>query len=194
MIVHFILMAILLILSIVSAVLIFAGVGFNYGALQSSNKLSIILFGVFNVVNAVALCFGIIYLLKGYTKKAAFFYKASLFSRIVATALCVVMMSFNFNVKGITLALIISIVVLLVLKGVIIAYMTFKKNLGKENTWKLFHVLVIVDVALGVMFLFNQSVMILHVIVNIASRLALDGAIGLAVRGKYKDKDERGTV
>lgn len=193
-IIHLVLMIILLILSLISAVMLFAGVGFNFGMLQTNNKLSVILFGIFNVVNAAALCFGIVYSLKGYTKKAAFFYKASLFTRVIATAICFVMMTFNFNVSGITIALIISIMVLLALKGVIMAYMTFKKNLGKENTWKLFHVLVVIDVVLGVLFIFNRGVMLLHTLVNIFSRLALDCTIGLAVRGKYEDKDERGTV
>ena len=73
------------------------------------------------------------------------------------------------------------------------AYMTFKKDIGKKNTWILFHVLVVLDVGLGVLFLFNQKMMLIHTIVNICARLALDGAVGLSVRGKYKDKESRGT-
>ena len=193
MIVHFFLMLALFMLSVVSAVLLFSGVGFDFGALNSGNQVSVILFGVFNLVNALALCFGIVYLLRGYSKKAAPFYKASLLTRVAATVICLVMMTFNFNAQGAALALVISIIVLLAAKGVIMAYMTFKKDIGKKNTWILFHVLVVLDVGLGVLFLFNQKMMMIHTIVNICARLALDGAVGLSVRGKYKDKESRGT-
>ena len=193
MLVHFVLMAILLILSIVSAVMLIAGVGFKFGALQAGDKASIILFGIFNAINAVALCFNIVYLLRGYTKQAAFYYKAALFTRIVATAVCIAMMAFNFQVQTAKTALVVAIIVLLAAKAAVMAYMTFKKNIGKKNTWILFHVLTAVDVAIGILFLFSQDVNLMHTIINFASRIALDGSIGLSVRGKYKDKDSRGT-
>ena len=192
MVVHFILMLVLLLLSVASAVMLIAGVGFDFGALKTDSHVSVTLFGVFNLVNALALCFGIVYLLKGYTKKAAPLYKASLLTRVAATVICIVMMTFNFSAQGAAQALVIAIIVLLAGKGAVMAYMTFKKDIGKKNTWILFHVLVILDVGLGVLFLFNQSGLLVHTIVNICARLALDGAIGLSVRGKYKDKEKRG--
>ena len=129
MVVHFILMLVLLLLSVASAVMLIAGVGFDFGALKTDSHVSVTLFGVFNLVNALALCFGIVYLLKGYTKKAAPLYKASLLTRVAATVICIVMMTFNFSAQGAAQALVIAIIVLLAGKGAVMAYMTFKKHM-----------------------------------------------------------------
>lgn len=66
MIVHLVLMALLLILSIFSAVKLFGSIDQT----PEAQKLPMLLYAVFNIVNVIALCIGIVYLLNGYTKKS----------------------------------------------------------------------------------------------------------------------------
>ena len=133
-----------------------------------------------SLINILSLVCGIVYLLKGYSKDAAIFYKAF----IVLAALYTSSTVLTSLTSGVYYK-----AVLHVIKVIIMLILVFGKNLGKRNTWILFSAIVLADVAVLLTSLHNPAG-----IISQASQLLMDGTIGLAIRGKYADKDARGTV
>ena len=182
--VHTILMALLGIMSIASAVIVFTGnipEGFEAG--KETFKTTAALYGAAHVVNAVALACGITYTMKGSGKAAAKWYKAlvllvalSITLRLIGT---LIYPGFNVN----ACLMIVSIIILLIL--------CFVKDLGDQKTWILFHVLLAVEIALAIITFDKREVM--SSIAGNLSRLMLVGTIGLAIREKYQDKARRKT-
>ena len=132
------------------------------------------------VTTAWALAWAFLYLLKGYTKSAASYYKlflAFLLLQFVANFIMPI-------VRGDILEIVLhaaSILVLLIL--------AFKKDLGGKNSQILFVVLAALQIVITVLAILNrQSGMI---VTNIA-RLLLIGTLGLMLEGKYADKRARG--
>lgn len=79
----------------------------------------------------------------------------------------------------------------LVVKTIALLVLVFVKDLGKRNTWIVFCILIFVDLVGGLSYL-GDAVVAQRLIATL-SRLTMDGSIGLAIRGKYADKDARGT-
>jgi hypothetical protein len=182
---HLILMLLVLIFSVFNVIKVFSYLGAG-----PANIAPIIIYGVCSVFSAAAMCTGILYLWNEYGKKAAILYKSFLYLNVAATVLTLVV---NILVDGQT-ALKIPAIVILGVKAVILLVMTFKKDLGKKNTWTLFLALLILDVAgVVLMFIGMGANLIIHEIHGAAARLISAGTIGLAIRGKYADKDRRGT-
>ena len=183
MIVHMVLMALLVILSIFSAVKLFGIIDQT----PEAQKLPMLLYAIFNIVNVIALCFGIVYLLNGYTKKAAGYYKTFLLLIVVANIIGIAVMLLSDNSVNKVLSLSV-----LVVKTIALLVLVFVKDLGKRNTWIVFCILLFVDLLGGFSYL-GDAVVAQRLIATL-SRLTMDGSIGLAIRGKYKDKDARGTT
>ena len=64
----------------------------------------------------------------------------------------------------------------------------------KRNTWILFGALVVLTLVYGILFLpryFNYRFLV--ILTTVFSKLVLIGTIAFAIRGKYADKDARGT-
>ncbi|MBR4256539.1 MAG: hypothetical protein IKQ18_05190 [Clostridia bacterium] len=185
MIAHLVLMLLVLIFSVFNMIKVFSYLGAG-----PANAAPTIIYGVCSVFNAAAMCAGILYLWNEYGKKAAILYKSFLYLNVVVTVLMLVV---NILVDGQT-ALKIPAIVILGVKAVILLVMTFKKDLGKKNTWTLFLALLILDVAgVVLMFIGMDANLIIHEIHGAAARLINAGTIALAIRGKYADKDRRGT-
>ena len=186
MIAHLILMLIVLIFSVFNVVKVFS----NLRA-DTANTTAIIVYGVCSVFSAVAMCVGILYLWNEYGKKAAVLYKSFLYLNVAATVLMIVVNILYADQMSVR----IPAIAVFVVKTVILLVMTFKKDLGKKNTWTLFYALLILDVAGVVITFIGIDVnLLVHKIHGAASRLINAGTIALAIRGKYKDKDSSGTV
>ena len=134
-------------------------------------------------VNIAALCCGIFYLMQGYSKNDAHFYKT--FLALMAVC-CAINVYTDFVISGFGLG-----VILLIVKVVALGALALWKDLGKRNSMILLAVLIVID--LIVFFTsFEQSVMTYKLTATL-SKLVADGTVGLAIRGKYYDKDARGT-
>lgn len=151
------------------------------------------IFAIWNFVNALALICGIIYLRRGYTKAAANYYKAFILLLMLASVVLAVLNYINQGLGSGTIMMLIKIIILAVL--------TFGRDLGKTKTWLLFTVLVILDILFGIVsYMYPGSVeMTANDLTGIRlavlfSRLIMDLTIAFAIRGKYEDKDARGTV
>ena len=182
-IVHFALIALLMAFSVYSAIRMFSGAA-------EANRTMMILYGIVNVINICALCASAVYLWNSYGKQAANWYKAFLYLNVVVTLLLLVVDIFYIPVNFV----LISSIILLAVKAAALLVLVFKKDLGKKNTWIVFYVLLGLDVVLIVLTFINVTrdslVFMIH---GSASRLINDLTIALAIRGKYADKEKRGS-
>ena len=86
------------------------------------------------------------------------------------------------------------ICVLTAVKGIDLLIMTFGKDLGKQNTWTLFYVILSIDIIALVLAVINMiNVGFDFSFTGYVTALIADGTIGLAVMGKYKNKESRGS-
>ena len=187
MVCHLLLMAALLLFSIFAAVMMIGGIG---DAFTDQHRINVVMNGIWHFMLAVSLVLGIIYIFNKYSKSAAKFYKAFLFSQFVRSIFLICINIFLYNLNFWTILSI----VLLVIQAAILIILVFKKDLGKEKTWILFWILLGTD-------FFNALIMSISVplsvlfyrITGALSTLVLDGTIALAIKGKYDDKESRGT-
>lgn len=186
-IVHLVLMLLLLLFSGAAAVMMIGGFGIRTAGVD---RLQLLLRGVFSLFNLAGLLLGVIYLLNEYGKRAAGYYKAFLAMLTVETAFLIVL-EFLFHTPGIWFYVTLT---LLELKIVVLLLLTFGKDLGKQRSWLLFGVLMALDLAgVALTFVGAGSALLTYRIADALSRLILSGTVGLAIRGKYADKDSRGT-
>lgn len=136
------------------------------------------------------LIMGSLHLLKSYSKQAAVYFKAFLLLHVFVCALTV-FVDLYFSAIN---AFLVFVTIRNVCKAILLLILTFWKNLGKQKTWVLFFILLALDVAALVSALvhmanngFDFSIM------GYITALIADGTIGLAIRGKYRDKAARGS-
>ena len=184
-IVHLILMAALVLFNGFAVFMYFSGNGL-YGV----SKLEMLLRGFFSIFTIIALIIGILYVLNAYGKKAANYYKAFLLVQAFETLLLFFFLVFNEQA-------VLSVLLLIATAGkiLILLVLALWKDLGKKKTVILFLVLVGLEIAASVLLFFYHPSpsLIPYKIIGVISRLVMLGAVGLAIRGKYKDKESRGT-
>lgn len=173
--IHLILMVALAILNVIVLISYFTGAA-------APNTLDVLL----HISTILALASGMIYLSKGYSKSAAIYYKVFMLLTAVSSILLstAFITGLGFNVGSALLFVEIAILLLL----------TFAKDLGKRNTWILFGALVALTLVYGILYLpkyFNYQFLV--ILTTLLSKLILIGTIAFAIRGKYADKDARGT-
>ena len=141
-------------------------------------------YGIVLILNFLSLLCGFIYIQKGYSKQAANYYKAFIAFTVAANIASLIagVMYQGFDLGTVTK--IIKIALLLVL--------AFGKDLGEKKTWTIFGIAVVADLAYDLFFKLTQEG-VLPAILLALTRLLCMGTIGLAIRGKYEDKKERGT-
>ena len=150
-----------------------------------------------NITNTVLMAFilsmlacGVVYLLKGYNKQAAPYYKAFLLLHVGVCALTIIVDLCFYKVTP----LLICICVLTALKGIDLLILTFGKDLGKQKTWTLFYVILSIDIIALILAVINMiNVGFDFSFTGYVTGLIADGTIGLAVMGKYKNKESRGS-
>lgn len=186
-IVHLIIMMILSVGTIGAAVHFFVDFMKTDGMARFSNLSNIVLMATIFAM----LVTGILYLLKHYSKQAAGFYKAFLIIHIAVCALTIFVDLSFYTVNAFMAA----ISVLNGCKIVVLALLAFWKNLGRDRTWTLFYILLALDAVKLVLAAANMAgIGFDFSFTGYVTALIADGTIGLAVKGKYQDKDARGTV
>ncbi len=132
---------------------------------------------------------GALYLLKGYTKQAAGYYKAFLILHIAVCALTIYIDLSFYKVN----AMMIAISIVNACKAVILLILAFGKDLGKRRTWNLFYMLLALDIVKLILACVNMAgIGFDFSFMGYVTALIADGTIGLAIKGKYEDKHARG--
>ena len=139
---------------------------------------------------ALILCF--VYCWNHYSKQAAGYYKGFLCLSACASVLTVFAVSsvdaLNMNLAS---APVIAVAIMVV-KAVLLLVLGFWKDLGEKNTWIVFYIILVLVMIFGFLFADVSSVRFYRIGQTIA-RLAVDGTIGLSIRGKFEDKKARGS-
>ena len=199
---HLIMMAVLMVGSLVVAFILFTGATSVIEAGYETWKSSDIFGACVHATRALALCFGILYLVKSYRKNAAAFYKAFMLLLAVSnvfgtitliTTLITMQGNPAADVSVASNAQFILNFIHQIVKIALLLVLTFAQNLGKRNTWIVFYVLLAVDVIFNI-FMISPDGYVMISATSSLSKLFMDGTIGLAIKGKYDDKDARGTV
>ena len=157
----------------------------NKGVLDYNMRNAIYGAYAYSLCDMFAFICGYLYAKSDYSKQGAKWYKAF----IGLTAL-----STLFHLHSLTHASGFGIPVYLLMASIVILLvLTFAPNLGKKNTWILFAVLFAIDL------IYTPLVQIDNIdtttaVISVLTRLVADGTIGLAIMGKYRDKDARGTI
>lgn len=188
--IHMILMIALVFFHLASTVVNIGVIGFSAEEINNTGRTVIRLRGFFNIANIAALVFGILYVWNQYSKNAARYYKAFLLLHIIQTLLLIVLNSASGTSLDYYSA---GALALLGLKVLFLMIVLFWRDFGESNTWKLFFILLVFDVAGSVLTIVSSTGSLAFRIGSSVSRLVLDGTIALAINGKYADKARRGT-
>ena len=136
------------------------------------------------------LIMGAIYIIKDYSKQAAVFYKAFLFLHVGVCVLSIIVNLFFYAVTP----LIIVICILYAFKAADLLILVFWKDLGKKRTWILFYVILGLDIAALIFAVINMlNIGFDFSFTGYVTALIADGTIGLSVKGKYENKEARGS-
>ena len=136
------------------------------------------------------LIMGAIYIIKDYSKQAAFFYKAFLFLHVGVCILSIIVNLFFYTVTP----LMVVICILYAIKAADLLLLVFGKDLGSKKTWILFYVILGLDVASLILSVMNMvNVGFDFSFTGYVTALIADGTIGLSVKGKYENKEARGS-
>ena len=189
--VHLGLMVVLLLFSFVGALVMFIGAGFNLDAYPAGTGTLVRLYGLVNLINALALGCGIVYLANGYAKRVAVYYKFFLLLVLVSSLLHIYLPGCASNI-GSGRALFPLCQVIMALKVAVLALLVFAPDLGEQRTRILFFILVALDI-LYVLCVGDTDAFRAYRVISIMSKVAFDMTILLAILGKYADKDRRGT-
>ena len=168
-------------------------VNFIIGAVSSETSAAVFS----NITNIVLmavilsmLIMGAIYIIKGYSKQAAVFYKAFMFLHVGVCALSIIVNLFFYTVTPIMIV----ICILYAIKAIDLLILVFWKDLGNKKTWILFYVILGLDIASLILAIINMlNVGFDFSFTGYVTALIADGTIGLSVKGKYENKEARGS-
>lgn len=180
-------MVILMFCSSFSTVMFFTR---NEAAVAGKGEMEVILNGCSTMVVVLMLITGILYLVHGYKKNAAVYYLAFILLLVLVNVL-VVLIDVLYTQKT---PLIIIKCILYSAKSIVLLIMAFGKNLGKKMTWTLLYVVVALDIAgMIVMLIYMFQNGFDFALMGVVAAIVADVTIGLAIRGKYEDKESRGS-
>ena len=184
---HLALMVILMFGSSFATVMFFTR---NEAAVAGKGEMEAILNGCSTMVVVLMLITGILYLVHGYKKNAAVYYLAFILL-LVLVNLFVVLIDVLYTQKT---PLIIIKCILYSAKIIVLLIMAFGKNLGKKMTWTLLYVVVALDIAgMIVMLIYMFQTGFDFALIGVFAAIVADVTMGLAIRGKYQDKESRGS-
>ncbi len=184
---HLALMVILMFGSSFSTVMFFTR---NEAAVAGKGEMEVILNGCSTMVVVLMLITGILYLVHGYKKNAAVYYLAFILLLGLVNVL-VVLIDVLYTQKT---PLIIIKCILYSAKIIVLLIMALGKNLGKKMTWTLLYVVVALDIAgMIVMLIYMFQNGFDFAMIGVVAAIVADVTIGLAIRGKYEDKESRGS-
>ena len=184
---HLALMVILMFGSSFSTVMFFTR---NEAAVAGKGEMEVILNGCSTMVVVLMLITGILYLVHGYKKNAAVYYLAFILLLVLVNVLVVLIDVLYTQMTP----LIIIKCILYSAKIIVLLIMAFGKNLGKKMTWTLLYVVVALDIAgMIVMLIYMFQNGFDFAMIGVVAAIVADVTIGLAIRGKYEDKESRGS-
>ena len=187
--IHFCLMALVILFSIVSAVLVFRGL-FNRTVVLAEEERTVVWFYLFlNIFVALATASAMVYFFHGSAKFAAIHYKVFMLL-LMGACFCEVLM----NVRDLRLTGDLAIwgeLSFTLVKVVILFVMGVGLDHGKGDTHILFIILLLADIAL--VFMNPVTDTSAFGIMGILSRFFTDAIIFFTIRNKYLDKSARGT-
>lgn len=187
MIIHLSIMILLMIASAVATVMFFGGVG---TAVEGKGKTEVVMNGFTTLFAALTLGTGALYIIKGYSKKATFYYKTFLLFLVGVTVLSILLDVFYVKMN----ILLIVKSILYSCKAILLILLALWKDLGKKKNLLFFHSILFFDITGFLMILINMMITRFDfVIMGAISAMICDVAIGLAVKGKYADKAARGS-
>jgi len=187
MIVHMILLIGLVICNVISAITFVNG--FTTAA-SNREKVELLAKAFLMLVILVMLIMGLMYLLNEYGKNAAIYYKAFLILQVVISIGTVLL-----DVVFLKMDTFLTVkCILFGVKMILLLILAFWKDLGKQKTWIFFWLVLCVDLVVLVMAVVHMSRIGFDLsFIGYVTALVADGVIGLAIRGKYKDKEARGS-
>ena len=184
---HLALMVILMFGSSFSTVMFFTR---NEAAVAGKGEMEVILNGCSTLVVVLMLITGILYLVHGYKKNAAVYYLAFILLLVLVNVLVVLIDVLYTQMTP----LIIIKCILYSAKIIVLLIMAFGKNLGKKMTWTLLYVVVALDIAgMIVMLIYMFQNGFDFALIGVVAAIVADVTMGLAIRGKYEDKESRGS-
>ncbi|MBR4806896.1 MAG: hypothetical protein IKZ65_00205 [Lachnospiraceae bacterium] len=184
---HLALMVILMFGSSFSTVMFFTR---NEAAVAGKGEMEVILNGCSTLVVVLMLITGILYLVHGYKKNAAVYYLAFILLLVLVNVLVVLIDVLYTQMTP----LIIIKCILYSAKIIVLLIMAFGKNLGKKMTWTLLYVVVALDIAgMIVMLIYMFQNGFDFALIGVVAAIVADVTMGLAIRGKYQDKESRGS-
>ena len=184
---HLALMVILMFGSSFSTVMFFTR---NEAAVAGKGEMEVILNGCSTLVVVLMLITGILYLVHGYKKNAAVYYLAFILLLGLVNVLVVLI---DVLYTQMTPLIIIKCIVYSA-KIIVLLIMAFGKNLGKKMTWTLLYVVVALDIAgMIVMLIYMFQNGFDFALIGVVAAIVADVTMGLAIRGKYEDKESRGS-
>ena len=186
--IHLILMIGLMLCSGITTVM-FLG-GFDL-VVAGKDKSEAILNGCSTMAVTVMLLTGVLYLLHGYKKRSAVYYMAFILLLVLVNLMVIIL---DVIYATMTIPIIIKCV-LYAIKIILLLLLVFKKDLGREKTWFIFNMVVIVDIAALIVALIITATGSFDFgnIMGVIAALVADATLGLAIHGKYADKESRGT-
>lgn len=148
-------------------------------------------------VDTVALLSGILYVFHGYMKRAALLYRIFLVLSAVSCAASAAASTMRyleeFPSENKVLQIILMAILPMAVKTGVLLVLAFGKNLGKQRSYILFAVLLGIDILYSLLWFSPGEIAMVRITLAL-TRLTMTSTIGLALRGKYADKDERGTT
>lgn len=179
---HLVMMCILCLVNIASAIIVLTGnTPGGFAVNGDAGKTTLILDGIAHVINALALCCGLLYLIKGGGKNVAIWYKAFIFQIAIGVTLRMIG-SILFPGFGAPACFMIAIVAGLLVLALV-------PNLGAQRTWIIFTVIITVEVCLAVV-IFEPSEAVFSIVGSL-TRLILEATVGLMIHQKFADKAAR---
>ncbi len=187
--IHLILMIGLMLCSCFSTVMYLGGFDL---VVAGKDKSEAILNGCSTMAVTIMLLTGVIYLLHGYKKNAAVYYKTFILLLVLVNLMVIIMDVIYATMTGI----IIIKCLLYAIKIILLLLLAFKKDLGPKNTWIIFYIVVAVDIAAFVVMLIIMAAGSFDNgnIIGVIAALIADVTLGLAIHGKYADKKSRGRI
>lgn len=182
MICHLVLMGILFGLNIAIAIMVLSGnIPGGFAANEENGKVTLILDGIANIFNALALACGFLYLIRGGGKNMAIWYKAFIIQIAIGVALRAVAFALfpGFGAP--------SIFMIFIVLGLL--FLAFFPNLGAQRSMMLFTIILTVEICLAIVIF--EPAEALSSIAGSFTRLVLEGTVGIMLHQKFVDKAAR---
>ena len=201
---HLVLMGALLLLNLSMIGLLLWDPALQGAASDRSLLLNTAFSLVLYLANCLALGCGMLYTLRGYTKNAAVYYRTFLLLTAVSSLLYAVSTACYrsslepFDPAGTVSAgqyvvgLLLRSFPLMMAKAALLFILVLAPDLGRRYAWIAFGLLLALDLLFSLLSMGSVDLALI-LLLGVFTRLAMDGTVWLAIRGKYVDKERRGT-